>query len=103
MSSLIDRYSKQIRGMLSCYDRVIINGTLPGLCFPEGMTSYLYANKIRIFDFPQWAEPFREQLKVNAERLAQEHDLKVEFIQRIDAVRKEDRVREILDSRGAHP
>jgi hypothetical protein len=103
MSSLIDRYSKQIRGLLSCYDRVIINGTLPGLCFAEGMTSYLYANKIRIFDFPKWAEPFREQLKANAERLAQEQGLEVEFIRRIDGFRKEDRIRKILNSRGAHP
>jgi len=103
MSSIIDRYSKQIRGVLSCYDRIVINGTLPGLCFAGGMTSYLYANHIRIFDFPKWAEPFRERIRANAERLAQEQGLEIEFIRRIDGFRKEDRIHEILDSRGNHP
>lgn len=48
--SLIKRYSNQIAGVYSCFDRVVINGTLPGFCYAEGMTGYLYANNIRIFD-----------------------------------------------------
>ncbi len=52
---LTEKYSDQICGTLSCFDRVIIQGTLPGICYPEGMTSFLYANKIRIFDYPQYA------------------------------------------------
>jgi len=47
-----ERYSKQISGVLHCYDRVIIQGTVPGICYAGGMTSYLYSNKIRIFDYP---------------------------------------------------
>ena len=45
-----ERYSKQISGILNCYDRVIIQGTVPGISYATGMTSYLYSNKIRIFD-----------------------------------------------------
>ena len=80
MSSLTDRYAKQIRGVLSCYDRIVINGTLPGLCFAQGMTSFLYANQIRVFDFAKWAEPFRDRIKANAERPAEEQGLEIEFI-----------------------
>ena len=36
------------------------------------MTSYLYARKVRIFDYPRFAEPFRNELRENAERLAAE-------------------------------
>jgi len=42
----------QIMVTISCYDRIIIQGTLPGWCFDSGMTSFLYSQSIRIFDFP---------------------------------------------------
>ena len=55
MASLTERYEERIAGVLSCYDRVVVTGTLPGACYAEGMTRFLYANKIRIFDYPQFA------------------------------------------------
>jgi hypothetical protein len=39
MVSLVDRHDKQIVGVISCWDRVIVHGTLPGLGHSEGMTS----------------------------------------------------------------
>jgi len=30
---LTERYKEQIAGVISCYDRVVIHGTLPGWCF----------------------------------------------------------------------
>jgi hypothetical protein len=103
MPTLTERYASHIRGILSCYDRVIIQGTLPGLCYAEGMTGFLYARNIRIFDYPRFAEPLRDQIRANAETLAQKHGLEIEFIRRIDSVRKEDRIQEILKGRGHHP
>ncbi len=50
--SLMDRYDDRISGVLSCYDRMVTTGTLPGVCYVDGMTRYLYANGIRIFDYP---------------------------------------------------
>src|SRR5439155_17940645 len=58
--------------------------------------------QIRIFDYPRFAEPFRDQLKQNAERLAAENGLTVEFLRKRN-VRKEDRVKEVLATRGEHP
>jgi len=57
---LTERRSEQIAGVLSCYDRMLIQGTLPGLCYAEGMTGYLYAHHVRIFDYALWAQPLRE-------------------------------------------
>jgi hypothetical protein len=34
--SLIDRYDDRIAGVLSCYDRMVIIGTLPGVCYADG-------------------------------------------------------------------
>jgi hypothetical protein len=39
MVSLLDRHEKEIIGVISCWDRVIVHGTLPGLGYSEGMTS----------------------------------------------------------------
>ena len=41
--SLTERYDDRIAGVLSCYDRVVITGTLPGVCYADGMTRYLNA------------------------------------------------------------
>ena len=81
---------------------MLIFGTLPKICYAEGMTSHLYANQIRIFDYPRFAEPFREQLRANAERLAGENGIEIEFLRKRN-VRKEDRVKEVLAKRGEHP
>lgn len=44
------------------------------------MTSYLNERKVRIFDYPRFAEPFRDELRENAERLAAEAGLEIELI-----------------------
>ena len=98
---LTERYATQIAGVLSCWDRVLIFGTLPKICFAAGMTSYLYERKVRIFDYPRFAEPFRNELRENAERLAAESGLEIEFIRKRN-FRKEDRIKEVLARRGDH-
>jgi len=102
MDLFLERHTDKIAGVLSCYDRVVITGTIPGLCFAEGMTNYLYAHKIRIFDYPKWAEPLRDQIRKNAEQLTSKAGLEIEFIQK-NNFRKEERVRKILLDRGDHP
>ena len=41
MALLTERYADKIRGQLSCYDRIVIQGTLPGLCYAQRMTTFL--------------------------------------------------------------
>ena len=96
---LTDRYAEQINGEYSCYDRVVIQGTLPVFCYSEGMTSYLYAHNIRIFDYAKFAEPLRDELRANAEQVAKENNLQIDFIRKKN-FRKEQRVREIVEKRG---
>ena len=100
--SLLERYADKIRGVISSYDRVIIQGILPTFCFAEGMTSYLYAHQIRIFDYPRFAEPLRDAIRANAERLAQENGIEIEFVRKAH-IRKEDIISKIIKQRGTHP
>lgn len=102
MDLFLKRHADKIAGVLSCYDRVVITGTIPGICFDKGMTSYLYGQGIRIFDYSKWAEPLRDELRQNAERLAEETGLEIEFVRK-NNFRKEERVRQLLRERGEHP
>ena len=85
MASLTERYEERIAGVLSCYDRVVVTGTLPGACYAEGMTRFLYANKIRIFDYPQFAATLRDRVRERAAALAQEASITIEHIAKISA------------------
>src|SRR3989304_8242146 len=59
---LTEWYSKQIAGILSCYDRILIFGTLPKICYAEGMTSWLY--QLCYVRVPTWL-PCRLQFYCN--------------------------------------
>ena len=66
---LTDKYADKMNGIITCYDRMIIQGYIPGWSYAEGMTSYLKANNIRIFDFSTFSQPLTEQVRVNAQRI----------------------------------
>jgi hypothetical protein len=99
---LTERYVNDLDGVLSCYDRIVITGSLQPLCYAQGMTHYLYQQGIRIFDYAKFAEPLRECLRENAEALAEANGMKIEFIRKKD-FRKENRVRQILKKHGDQP
>jgi hypothetical protein len=100
---ITETYKERIKGVISCYDRILIQGTIPGWCFDGGMTSFLRSRDIRIFDFPQFAQPLREEIRQNAEKIAKENGIEIEFIHKLKAFRKEVRIKEILQKRGDHP
>lgn len=101
MELLTTAHSNNISGVLSCFDRVIITGTLPEVCHSKGMTSYLYSKGVRIFDYPKFAEPFKNEIRTNAEQLAQDAGIEIEFVAKTH-IRKEDLVKKVLDKRGTH-
>lgn len=101
MNTLMDRHQDRIVGTLECLDRVVIMGTLPGICHAEGMTSFLYSRQIRIFDYTKFAEPLRDQIRENAEHLAREADIEIEFIPK-NTFRKEQRIEQILKTKDPH-
>ena len=49
---LIDRYGERLHGVLSCYDRIVVTGTLPQVCCAQGMTAFVKARGAGIFDYP---------------------------------------------------
>lgn len=102
MELLTERYAERLAGVLSCYDRIIVTGTLPGACYADGITSFLKARGIRIFDYPQFALPLRERIRERAQQLAEEHRVTIEHIAKAH-IRKEDVVSKVLTARGEAP
>jgi hypothetical protein len=103
MSSLVSRHTDRICGTISCFDRIIIAGTVPGWCHPEGMALFLSSNNIRIFDYATaFAEPLREIIRTHIEQVAKDSAVPIEYIRSAKAFRKEDRLKEIIAKRGCH-
>lgn len=82
MNPFVERHADKVAGVISCFDRVIVTGTLPDIGYAGAMAGYLSYHHIRLFDYPRWAEPLRDELRNHAEHLAGEAGLSVEFIRR---------------------
>lgn len=102
METLTQTYKEKISFTISCYDRIIINGIIPEISYAQGMTSYMYQHNEKIFDYPRFAEPMKTVIRENAERIAQEHNIEIEFIRKGN-IRKEDLIKKRLTERGEYP
>ena len=101
-TQLVNRYAANMRGVLSCYDRILITGTLPGACSAGGMTSFLYSRGIRIFDYAQFAEPLRDRIRARAQDVCAAAGIEVEHVSK-NHIRKEELVQRVLAQRGDAP
>ncbi len=102
MQNFIERHNTKIKGVISCFDRIVLTGTIPGICYAEGMTSLLFKKNFRIFDYTDFVEPMREEIRLNAEKLAEENGMEIDFIRKKN-FRKEDRINDIIKQRGSLP
>ena len=100
---LIDRYATRILGVLSCFDRILVTGTLPDICHSQAFVRELTRRGLHISDFKEFVKGLTGAISQHAERLAKENGLTIEYIRRAKAFRKEDRIQQILAERGSHP
>jgi hypothetical protein len=101
-SSILQRYAQHIRGTISCFDRLIIQGTLDPLGHANGMTSFLYAQHVRIFDFPRFAEHHTAKIRAHINAISTVHKIPIQFVRK-QSTRKEDMVAAIVQKRGDDP
>ena len=99
MALITERYASEIAGVLTCYDRMIIQGYIAPWSHADGMTSYLYANQIKIFDYQKFCEPLTKRVRNTAEAIAKEAGIEIEFIRKVGAFRKDDRIQELIESK----
>jgi hypothetical protein len=97
---LTTTHQGEINGKLYCYDRVLINAVAGTFGFPDGMAMFFNQHKYRIFDFANVFTPVTERIRKNAESLANDNGLEIEYIRNTNAFRKEDRIAAIVEARG---
>ena len=97
---LTERYRERMTGMFSGYDRIVITGAVPGVCYAAGMTRFLYSRGMRIFDYARLAEPLRD--RVCACALAASAGVEIEPITKAP-IRQEEVVAKVLARRGEVP
>jgi hypothetical protein len=100
---LLARYAKEIAGVVGCFDRLVVTGTLTEIAHPEAMDAFLYREGFRAFDIGLFAEPLRQRIRDNAVELAREAGIEIEYLARSKGLRKEDLVAKVLAERGDHP
>jgi predicted transcriptional regulator len=101
MEAFTNKYADIIKFSLSCYDRVIITGSLPEISYAQGMTHYLNSKEIRIFDYATFADGLRSKLRNQIDAIVNESGVEVQYINK-GGIRKESLVSGLLKQRGDH-
>jgi hypothetical protein len=96
------RCAKELAGELRCFDRVILHGTLIDVAHPGALLVSMQRAGFRPRDLTGFAQPITGQVRDHIIGLARQHGLEIEMVVRKN-FRQEDRVAEILKTRGTHP
>lgn len=70
-------FGDKIAYVLSCNDWLVYTTSISEISNCQGLTSYLYRNNVKIFDYTKFAEPFKEAIQANAERIVKEHNAEI--------------------------
>lgn len=95
----IQKYSSKIQGQISCFDRVVIKGTLHSVGHVGAVTNLLYRKGVLLKDFKSFIAPYRNALHQTAKQIAKQEGIEIEFIRNSRKVRKEDIVQRHLAQR----
>src|SRR5215213_9322211 len=80
MSSFEERYGPAFVGKLACLDRMIIYGTLQGLCHTGAVVAELRRLGVGIFQLKELVQPLTDAVRARAEELAEQNGVKIEFL-----------------------
>lgn len=96
-NEFVKKYQDKIQGVLGCYDRVVIKGTLHEASHSGGMMNLLNRKGILYKDYPKFVAPYRNEVHKNAEAISQAEQVPIEFIRNSKKVRKEDLVQKQIE------
>ncbi len=99
-NEFVKKYQDKIQGVLSCYDRVVIKGTLPNASHAGAMTNLLYRKNYLLNDITKFTNPLRNEVYKNAKQIAKTAGIEIEYIRNTKKVRKEDLVKKQIEKRG---
>jgi len=98
-NAFLEKYDSKIQGVFSCFDRVLIKGTLHSVSHAGAMTNLLYRRDVLLKNVQSFMSPYREAVRERAQSIARQWDIEIEFVRKSHA-RKEDIVQRHLEQRG---
>lgn len=94
MNKFSAKFSEQIEGTLSGFDRLVFRGSLRAIAYELGMKTYLWHSQVLLKDFGKHVEQTSQALKAAATEAAQRAGRPVQFL-RSNQVSKEEIARQI--------
>jgi len=70
MNRFVEKYSSKLVGVISGFDRLVVEGTLSSLSYPAGMMKFLYEEEVLLKDFGAFAQEVSELLKEGSQQEA---------------------------------
>lgn len=101
MKRFLQRYGKEIHGVLSGFDRLRFRGTLRWMAYTQGMRDYLNCAGVLLKDFKEYVEGVTEQVRSATVRLAEAAGQKVRYLSS-SQISKEETARQIARDEGIH-
>lgn len=97
--TLVERYAKEIKGVLECFDRVVLFGTYKAIGWPGAMEAHLWGRGTTLMEFNRsYANELRLEVADHIRRLARTEGLELRQVNAGE--RKEAVVEAILAQRG---
>jgi hypothetical protein len=99
MLTFVQRHAARVIGVLHGFDRVRLRGTLRWLANCRGLMNYLYAVKVLLKDFTDYAKQATDQIRDASHEVAAAAGRPVEYLNS-SSISKEERAREIARRDG---
>ena len=93
----LDKHQDQLRGVLSCFDRVLFRGYLP-CSYPSGLEAFLAQQGILLKDFKHYAPQVAERVKEHVRGLVEQAGSPFRHLPRKE--RREEEARQPVRDRG---
>lgn len=97
-----DKYQDDILGTNSCFDRIVLRGSIIPVSYEKGLNQFLSANGILLKDFLPYAKDLAETIKENAKSIANEEGVQYKYINNSN-FDKEKYIKSLIKERGSHP
>src|SRR5689334_1687571 len=82
MDTFIQRYSEDVIGVLSGFDRLLFRGTLRSISYGDGLDRFLGAARVKYKDFGKFAESLSDRVRKHGETVAREAGRPFQFVSR---------------------
>lgn len=99
MKDFLAKFSTQIKGTISGFDRLVIKGMFKNLSYVEGMFGFLLSEKVLLKDFGEYVERKTNEFKEKSYAYVKQLDRPIEYLPS-SGIRKKEYAEKIMGREG---